>query len=108
MSARLCRFYSPLPPFAGSTCYRYLSPVGILVLLDRGMTKWRFSTLIVSEFSVSTSASRPQTTPSRYMQTSLLRLETQQRQSTVPFAGQAKQCIHHGGRNDRNRWFAAS
>ena len=42
------------------------------------------------------------------MQTCLLRLETQQRQGTVPPPSQAKQCIDHGGRNDRNRWFAAS
>jgi len=37
-----------------------------------------------------------------------LRLEAQQRQGTVTFASQAKQCVHHGGRNYRNWWFAAS
>jgi len=37
-----------------------------------------------------------------------LRLEAQQRQGTVPLAGQAKQYIHDSGRNDRNGGFAAS
>jgi hypothetical protein len=35
-------------------------------------------------------------------------LDADQWQAAVPFAGQAKQRVHHGGRNDRNWRFTAS